>query len=174
VPCDASCSAGAVWAPPRRQSGPASQQPGALDRFPPRHHLRATASKTVWLLLFWVICLCIGEGSRAGTPSSTKGYVVKEIRGGIYFLSDGAYNTVFAVSNHGVIVIDPLPTLGPKYLAAIAEVTTQPVTHIVYSHEHADHIAASGPCARSSPQCRCRSTASSKAPSTTALAPSAL
>src|SRR5712692_5171649 len=73
----------------------------------------------------------------AGPP-----YVIKEIRDGLYWLSDGAYDTMFLVSSKGVIAIDPLPTLGPRYLEAVASVTRQPVTHVVYSHEHTDHIGA--------------------------------
>jgi len=52
----------------------------------------------------------------AGPP-----YVIKEIRDGLYWLSDGAYNTMFLVTSEGVIAIDPLPTLGPRYLERTAE-----------------------------------------------------
>ena len=76
------------------------------------------------------------------TSSVDKGYVVKLLRGGIYWLSDGAYNTIFVISSVGVIVIDPIPTLGDRYLQAIREVTDKPITHIVYSHEHTDHIGS--------------------------------
>ncbi len=68
------------------------------------------------------------------------GYELRELRGGLYWLSDGAYNTMFVVSSKGVIAIDPLPTLGPRYMQAIRSVTDLPVTHIIYSHEHTDHI----------------------------------
>ena len=71
-----------------------------------------------------------------------KGYLVKEIRDGLYWLTDGAYGTIFLVYAKGVIAVDPLPTLGPRYLKAILEVTDKPVTHVVYSHEHTDHIGA--------------------------------
>ncbi len=71
-----------------------------------------------------------------------QGYSVREIRAGLYWLTDGAYSTMFLVSSAGVIAVDPLPTLGPKYLQAVASVTDRPITHIVYSHAHADHIAA--------------------------------
>jgi glyoxylase-like metal-dependent hydrolase (beta-lactamase superfamily II) len=73
---------------------------------------------------------------------TAKGYVVQAIRDRLYWLSDGAYNTMFVVSSDGVIAIDPLPTLGANYLKAIAEVTDKPVTHVIYSHEHTDHIGA--------------------------------
>jgi glyoxylase-like metal-dependent hydrolase (beta-lactamase superfamily II) len=71
-----------------------------------------------------------------------KGYFVHEIRGGLYWVTDGLYNTMFLVSSNGVIAVDPLPSLGPRYLKAIAEVTVKPVTHVIYSHEHTDHIGA--------------------------------
>ena len=71
-----------------------------------------------------------------------KGYAVQEIRAGLYWVTDGAYNTMFLVHESGVIAVDPLPTLGPRYLAAIASVTQKPITHVIYSHEHTDHIGA--------------------------------
>src|SRR5215510_970303 len=71
-----------------------------------------------------------------------KGYFVKEVKDGLYWLTDGAYGTIFLVYSKGVIAVDPLPTLGPRYLKAISEVTDKPVTHVVYSHEHTDHIGA--------------------------------
>jgi len=71
-----------------------------------------------------------------------KGYLVQEIRDRFYWVTDGLYNTMFLVSSEGVIAVDPLPNLGPRYLKAIAEVTDKPITHVIYSHEHTDHIAA--------------------------------
>jgi glyoxylase-like metal-dependent hydrolase (beta-lactamase superfamily II) len=76
------------------------------------------------------------------TQLARQGYSVREIRGGLYWLTDGAYNTMFLVSSAGVIAIDPLPTLGAKYLQAVASVTREPITHIIYSHAHTDHIGA--------------------------------
>ena len=68
--------------------------------------------------------------------------VLREIRDGLFWLSDGAYNTIFLVSSRGVIAVDPLPTLGRRYLEAVSKATDQPITHVIYSHEHSDHIAA--------------------------------
>src|SRR5262245_18177259 len=84
--------------------------------------------------------LSMAAGPRSSLPA--KGYLVEEIRGGLFWVTDGAYNTMFAVSRQGVIAVDPLPSLGPRFLRAIAEVTRLPVTHVVYSHEHTDHIGA--------------------------------
>jgi glyoxylase-like metal-dependent hydrolase (beta-lactamase superfamily II) len=82
------------------------------------------------------------QGGAATTlPRAGKGYSVQEIGGGLFWVSDGAYNTMFAVSSEGVIACDAPPTIGMNYPKAIAEVTDKPITHLVYSHEHIDHIA---------------------------------
>lgn len=106
------------------------------------------------LLFLLVTLLVVGSNSFGQSDTSPsaltsvpkilpeKGYFVQEIRDGLYWVTDGRYNTIFLVSKEGVIAVDPLPTLGPKYLQAIAEVTKQPITHVVYSHEHTDHIGA--------------------------------
>jgi len=80
---------------------------------------------------------------RAGAkcPEATP-YRLKSLGNGLHWVSDGAYNTMFLVTRDGVVVIDPLPTLGARYLDAIRQVTDKPVTHLIYSHEHTDHIGA--------------------------------
>jgi glyoxylase-like metal-dependent hydrolase (beta-lactamase superfamily II) len=108
----------------------------------------------VMLLLLWLITALIAASmfAQEGKPnanigsvpaiSTEKGYFVQEIRGGLYWVTDGLYNTMFLVSSQGVIAVDPLPNLGERYLKAIAEVTDKPVTHVIYSHEHTDHIGS--------------------------------
>ena len=49
---------------------------------------------------------------------------------------------MFLTNGKGDIVVDAPPTIGDKVLAAIAETTEEPITHVIYSHSHADHIAA--------------------------------
>ena len=71
-----------------------------------------------------------------------KGYVVEEIRGGLYGVTDGSYNTMFLVTDEGVVAIDAPPSIGANYLKAIAEVTDKPIKYVIYSHSHLDHIGA--------------------------------
>lgn len=73
-----------------------------------------------------------------------KGYYVKEIADGLYWVTEGAYTSMFLTTGQGVIVVDAPPTIGDKLLKAIAEVTDEPITHVIYSHSHADHISAAG------------------------------
>jgi glyoxylase-like metal-dependent hydrolase (beta-lactamase superfamily II) len=70
------------------------------------------------------------------------GYVVQEIAPGVHWISDGVYQTMFVVTDDGVIAIDAPPTLGQRYVDAIAAVTHLPVTHVVYTHAHFDHSGA--------------------------------
>jgi glyoxylase-like metal-dependent hydrolase (beta-lactamase superfamily II) len=79
-----------------------------------------------------------------GPAIPEKGYLVQEIGDQLYSVSDGSYNTMFMVTDEGVIAIDAPPTLGANYLKAIAEVTNKPITCVIYSHAHLDHIGSAG------------------------------
>jgi len=71
-----------------------------------------------------------------------KGYYVEEISDGVYWVSSGWYDTMFIRTGNGIIAVDAPPALGENLLAAMEDVTDEPVTHVVYSHWHADHIGA--------------------------------
>jgi len=71
-----------------------------------------------------------------------KGYLVEEIDRGLYWVTDGTYQMMFLTTGVGVIAVDAPPSLGEKILDAINEVTDEPITHVIYSHSHADHIGA--------------------------------
>ncbi|HKG31960.1 MAG TPA: MBL fold metallo-hydrolase [Nitrososphaeraceae archaeon] len=49
---------------------------------------------------------------------------------------------MFLVTDKGVVAVDAPPSIGKNYLKAIAEVTDKPVTYVIYSHAHIDHIGA--------------------------------
>ena len=72
----------------------------------------------------------------------SKGYLVEEISEGLYWVTEGAYQGMFLVTGEGVIVVDAPPSIGQNYLKAIEEVTDEPITHVIYSHAHNDHIGA--------------------------------
>ena len=79
-----------------------------------------------------------------GPTIPAKGYLVQEIRDHLYWVTDGSYNTMFLVTDKGVVAVDAPPSIGKNYLKAIAEVTNKPVTYVIYSHAHLDHIGAAG------------------------------
>jgi len=49
---------------------------------------------------------------------------------------------MFLVTQEGVVVVDAPPAIGDKMFAAVSEVTDRPITHLIYSHAHKDHIGA--------------------------------
>ena len=75
---------------------------------------------------------------------SEKGYHVTEIADGIYWLIGSGYQTMFVTTGQGVIAVDAPQPIGEKYIAAIKEVTDEPITHMIYSHHHKDHTGAAG------------------------------
>ena len=82
------------------------------------------------------------ESAKGPQIDFSKGYLVEEIKDGLYWVTDGAYNTMFLTTGQGVIAIDAPPSIGENYLKAIEEVTDEPITHVIYSHTHIDHIGS--------------------------------
>lgn len=79
---------------------------------------------------------------------NAKGYHVGEIAEDVFWITDGNYHSLLIVTPRGAVLVDapePLPFFGPMpVLPAIAEVTDHPVTHMIYSHAHTDHIGGAG------------------------------
>src|SRR5918997_2845253 len=69
-----------------------------------------------------------------------KGYRLQDLKGGLYMVTDNVYQSMFLVYDGGVVVIDAPPAYAAHIPRAIAEVSDKPVTHVVYSHSHSDHI----------------------------------
>ncbi|MER8764786.1 MULTISPECIES: MBL fold metallo-hydrolase [unclassified Mesorhizobium] len=69
-----------------------------------------------------------------------KGYRTQQLGRGLYMVTDNGYQSMFLVYESGVVVVDAPPGYSAHIRRAIAEVTDRPITHVVYSHAHVDHI----------------------------------
>jgi glyoxylase-like metal-dependent hydrolase (beta-lactamase superfamily II) len=70
-----------------------------------------------------------------------RGYLVDEVAGGVHWITDGGYQNGFVVCESSVIAIDAPPSIGGEsVMRAIRDVTDKPISHVVYSHYHGDHI----------------------------------
>ncbi|MDQ4072797.1 MAG: MBL fold metallo-hydrolase [Thermoproteota archaeon] len=69
-------------------------------------------------------------------------YEMQQIKPGVYVVSSGGSNSMFLVTQEGVVVVDAPPAIGDKIFAAVSNVTDRPITHLIYSHGHKDHIGA--------------------------------
>ncbi len=68
-------------------------------------------------------------------------YIVQRLTERTYWLAVETNNLIFHVGDRGVLVFDPLSGRRAEIaLQAIAKVTDLPVTALVYSHSHLDHI----------------------------------
>jgi glyoxylase-like metal-dependent hydrolase (beta-lactamase superfamily II) len=79
--------------------------------------------------------------SAAAPPvDPVKGYRLQQLGRGLYMVTDNGYQSMFPVYENGVVVVDAPPSYSGRLKQAIAEVMDEPVTHVIFSHVHIDHI----------------------------------
>src|ERR1700746_664451 len=84
--------------------------------------------------------LAIPETAR-GPAAPGPGYLVDEVAGGVHWITDGGYQNGFVVCEESVVAIDAPPSIGGEsVIRAIRDVTDKPISHVIYSHYHGDHI----------------------------------
>ncbi|KUJ38613.1 MBL fold metallo-hydrolase [Streptomyces sp. MI02-2A] len=86
--------------------------------------------------------------SALGPALNEQGYYVGQVERNLYWVTDGTYQAAFLATRDGVVLFDAPPTIGHNLQRAIDQVTAEngvsnKVTHLVYSHHHADHLGAS-------------------------------
>jgi glyoxylase-like metal-dependent hydrolase (beta-lactamase superfamily II) len=86
----------------------------------------------------------VPDAAKGPPINPAKGYRVQSLGRGLYMVTENIYQSLFLVYEEGVVLVDAPPSLTTFIKAAVAEVTTQPITHIIYTHAHADHIAGAG------------------------------
>ena len=72
-----------------------------------------------------------------------KGYAIIEVKPDIYVLTDGIWQSAAVITSEGVVLIDAPESFGAKIQQAVKEVTEKPITTLVYTHGHSDHIGGS-------------------------------
>ncbi len=73
-------------------------------------------------------------------PDNAAGYRLQRAGDNGYVVISGFVQSVFVVTQEGVVLVDAPPALGDKLSAAIRSVTDKPVTHFIYTHSHQDHV----------------------------------
>ncbi|HWM06774.1 MAG TPA: MBL fold metallo-hydrolase [Actinophytocola sp.] len=86
--------------------------------------------------------------SALGPAVNAQGYFVGRVKKNLYWVTDGTYQAAFLTTRKGVVLFDAPPTIGRNLQRAIDEIASatrvsNKVTHLVYSHHHADHVGAS-------------------------------
>jgi glyoxylase-like metal-dependent hydrolase (beta-lactamase superfamily II) len=83
-----------------------------------------------------------------GPALNEQGYYVGRVERNLYWVTDGTYQSAFLTTRDGVVLLDAPPTIGHNIQRAVDEIAaangvSNRVTHLVYSHHHADHVGAS-------------------------------
>jgi glyoxylase-like metal-dependent hydrolase (beta-lactamase superfamily II) len=83
-----------------------------------------------------------------GPAVTERGYYVGRVEGNLYWITDGSYQSAFLTTPDGVVLFDAPPSIGHNIQRAVDEIAaanhvSNEVTHLVYSHHHADHAGAS-------------------------------
>ncbi len=83
--------------------------------------------------------------ARMPTLDPNTGLSVQEVRPGLFYVTDGIYQSAFLVTGSGIVVFDAPRTFAEKLPAAIAQSAPGiEISTLIYSHDHADHIGGSG------------------------------
>ena len=82
-----------------------------------------------------------------GPALNEQGYFVGRVERNLFWVTDGTYQSAFLATPDGVVLFDAPPTIGHNLRRAVDEVAAaegigNTVTHLVYSHHHADHAGA--------------------------------
>jgi glyoxylase-like metal-dependent hydrolase (beta-lactamase superfamily II) len=86
--------------------------------------------------------------SALGPALNEQGYFVGRVERNLYWVTDGVYQSAFLTTKDGVVLLDAPPTIGGNIQRAVDEIASangvsNKVTHLIYSHHHADHAGAS-------------------------------
>ncbi len=91
-----------------------------------------------------LVILCTGAAAVPAAWAQAPAPVreITKLAGEVYRFRNANHYSVFAVTPAGVIATDPINAEAARWLKAeIARRFNQPVRYLVYSHDHADHIA---------------------------------
>ena len=90
--------------------------------------------------LTFILAAALSLSTSALAQEATRAF--ENVKGDVYrFQNDFHYSLVVATSE-GTVVVDPINADAATWLKEnLAQITDQPVTHLIYSHSHGDHAS---------------------------------
>ena len=74
--------------------------------------------------------------------ASAQSRSIEHVTGDVYRFQDETHFSMFTVTEDGVVVVDPINSNAVGWLQRnLKDITEQKVTHLIYSHSHADHAS---------------------------------
>src|SRR3989449_4227692 len=86
--------------------------------------------------------------SAFGPALNEQDYYVGRVERNLYWITEGPSQCAFLTTSDGVVLLDAPPSIGHNIQRAVDEIASangvsNKVTHLIYSHHHADHAGAS-------------------------------
>ena len=95
--------------------------------------------------LIGIAALSLGVAAQRGGPptdNTPKVVQVDKVKDNLYVLKGGGGNTAVFITANGVVLVDTkLPGWGQPLLDKIKTITPKPITMIVNTHTHGDHVS---------------------------------
>jgi cyclase len=68
---------------------------------------------------------------------------IEKVKDNLYMITGGGGNTAAFITETGVVIVDTkVPGMGPALLEKVKSVTTKPVTMVINTHTHFDHVGS--------------------------------
>jgi cyclase len=81
--------------------------------------------------------------ARQATQPNPNEANIEKIKDNLYMVTGGGGNTAVYVTNGGVVLVDTkLANWGQRIMDKVKTVTDKPVTHIINTHTHGDHVGS--------------------------------
>ena len=76
-------------------------------------------------------------------PAGPKVAAIEKVKDNLYMVTGGGGNTAVFVTGNGVVLVDTkLADWGQPIMDQVKTVTDKPVTHIINTHTHGDHVGS--------------------------------
>jgi glyoxylase-like metal-dependent hydrolase (beta-lactamase superfamily II) len=93
------------------------------------------------IVLGLLLAIC-GMSMAAAAQQAPRVIEVEKIKDNLYVLKGGGGNSVVFITSNGVVVVDAKnPGWGQPLLDKIKELTNKPVTTLINTHTHGDHVS---------------------------------
>jgi glyoxylase-like metal-dependent hydrolase (beta-lactamase superfamily II) len=94
------------------------------------------------LLGAWLIAFALPAGAQIGAQPDPPAREITKITGNLYRFQNNYHDSVFLVTDNGVIATDPINAAAATWLKAeIKKRFNKPVRYVIYSHSHDDHAS---------------------------------
>jgi len=93
------------------------------------------------VLMVGAVSMLVAQQQQQQRPQAT--LEMQKVKDNLYMITGGGGNTAAFITEKGVVIVDTKnPGMGPAILEKVKSVTPKPVTMIINTHTHGDHVGS--------------------------------